>query len=168
MRFQLIDRVLEREPDRLVATKCVTNAEEYLADHFPGFPVLPGVLMLEALVQAGRILLQGGGLDGRHHAPSSFHSGETQSGPAGEVNPPDAALVDTGQAVSAAPLVLADVRSVRYGNMVRPGQTLQVEVKLRSRSENEWGFSGVGTVDGQVAVQGRFKLVGLTCTADNQ
>lgn len=37
--------------------KLVSLAEEYLADHFPTFPVLPGVLMLEAMVQAGRRLI---------------------------------------------------------------------------------------------------------------
>lgn len=54
MRFTLIDRVTELSlGERLVAVKNVSLAEEYLADHFPGFPVLPGVLMLEAMTQAG-------------------------------------------------------------------------------------------------------------------
>ena len=57
VRFELIDRVVERQKDRLVALKCVSRAEEYLADHFPNFAVLPGVMMLESLVQAGRTLL---------------------------------------------------------------------------------------------------------------
>ena len=48
MHFTLIDRVLERTDDRLVAIKLVSAAEEYLQDHFPTFPVLPGVLMIEA------------------------------------------------------------------------------------------------------------------------
>lgn len=117
MRFELIDRVLEQSPDRLVAVKNVTSAEEYLADHFPSFPVLPGVMMLETLVQAARLLL------------------------------------DQPQ-----PLVLAQVRNVRYGNMVRPGQSLEVEVTCRQRDENGWEMNGVGKVDGQVAVQGRFRI----------
>ncbi|MBM4106510.1 MAG: hypothetical protein FJ257_09535 [Phycisphaerae bacterium] len=57
MKFQLVDQVLERSPDRVVAVKAVTAAEEYLADHFPGFPVLPGVFMVEAMVQAARLML---------------------------------------------------------------------------------------------------------------
>ena len=128
MRFELIDRVLERCPDRLTAVKTVTMAEEYLADHFPGFPVLPGVLMLESLVQAARVL-------------AGIHP-------------------------SASPLVVSEVRNVRYGSMVRPGQTLQVEVTLRQRSEAGMEFQGVGTVDGQIAIQGRFRLTTQTdpCT----
>jgi 3-hydroxyacyl-[acyl-carrier-protein] dehydratase len=53
MRFTLLDRVVAIEPGRsITATKSVTLSEEYLADHFPRFPVLPGVLMLEAMTQA--------------------------------------------------------------------------------------------------------------------
>lgn len=59
MRFTLIDRILELEPGaRIVAQKNLSLAEEYLADHFPGFPVMPGVLMLEALTQASAWLIR--------------------------------------------------------------------------------------------------------------
>ena len=101
----------------------VTSAEEYLADHFPGFPVLPGVLMLEAMVQAGRLLVQ-------RQTPGA----------------------------EAGPLVLSQVRNVRYGQMVRPGQCLRVEVTLRKHEGERWEFEGAGSVEGQVAVQGRFIL----------
>ena len=57
MRFNLVDDILEISDERIVTVKNVTMAEEYLADHFPDFPVLPGVMMLEAMVQAGRRLL---------------------------------------------------------------------------------------------------------------
>ncbi len=56
MHFELVDRVLEQSADRIVTIKHVSAAEEYLQDHFPTFPVLPGVMMLEAMVQAGRTL----------------------------------------------------------------------------------------------------------------
>ena len=124
MRFELIDQVLERDSDRLVAVKNVTSAEEYLADHFPGFAVLPGVMMLETLVQAARLLLA-----------------EDTAAPS--------------------PLVLAQVRNVRYGQMVRPGQVLQVEVTLRGQTDDGYELAGVGKVGDQVAVQGRFRLTAL-------
>lgn len=54
MRFELVDQIVETSATRLVAVRAVTAGEEYLADHFPTFPVLPGVLMLEAMVQAAR------------------------------------------------------------------------------------------------------------------
>jgi 3-hydroxyacyl-[acyl-carrier-protein] dehydratase len=53
VKFILVDRLLSVEPARSIKmAKQVSMAEEYLADHFPRFPVLPGVLMLEAAVQA--------------------------------------------------------------------------------------------------------------------
>lgn len=59
MRFTLIDRVVDLEPGvKITAVKNLSMAEEYLADHFPGFPVMPGVLMLEAMTQAAAWLVR--------------------------------------------------------------------------------------------------------------
>jgi 3-hydroxyacyl-[acyl-carrier-protein] dehydratase len=59
MRFCLLDRICSLEPDvELTAVKNVSLAEEYLADHFPEFPVLPGVFMLEAATQAASWLVR--------------------------------------------------------------------------------------------------------------
>ena len=53
MRFLLLDAIQSCEPGvQLTAIKNVAMSEEYLADHFPEFPVLPGVFMLEAATQA--------------------------------------------------------------------------------------------------------------------
>jgi len=59
MKFVLIDRITELVPgQRIAAVKALSMAEEYLADHFPRFPVMPGVLMLEAMVQASAWLVR--------------------------------------------------------------------------------------------------------------
>jgi 3-hydroxyacyl-[acyl-carrier-protein] dehydratase len=59
VRFVLVDRIVELEPGRrIVAQKGVSLAEEYLADHFPKFPVLPGVMMVEAMVQSAAWLVR--------------------------------------------------------------------------------------------------------------
>jgi len=57
VKFNLIDKVEQLTDERIVAVKYVSLAEEYLADHFPTFPVLPGVMMLEAATQAAAWLL---------------------------------------------------------------------------------------------------------------
>ena len=105
MKFQLIDQVLESTPEKVVAIKNVTSAEEYLADHFPSFPVLPGVFMLEAMIQAARTLL------------------EQQGHPR---------------------MMLGEVRALRYGSFVRPGESLKVEVNLQKQSEGAFVFKGQG------------------------
>jgi 3-hydroxyacyl-[acyl-carrier-protein] dehydratase len=129
LKFELIDNVLELEADRILAIKNVTSAEEYLADHFPTFPVLPGVMMLETLVQAARILVA-----------KSQNTGDT-------------------------PLIMAEARNIRYGNMVKPGQSLVVEVTLKGEKDGKWQMVGTGKVDGNVAVQGKFALAALNPTA---
>jgi len=59
MRFSLIDRIVSVEPgEKITAEKCVALSEEYLQDHFPLFPVLPGVFMLEAATQAAAWLIR--------------------------------------------------------------------------------------------------------------
>ncbi|MCE9619963.1 MAG: polyketide synthase dehydratase domain-containing protein [Planctomycetes bacterium] len=125
MKFKLIDAVLERSEDRIVAIKNVTSAEEYLADHFPDFPVLPGVFMLEAMVQAARELLK------------------------------DQTKVR---------LVLGNVRALRYGSFVRPGEALQVEViREKIHEDGSFGLKGSAVVvrstgPGETAVSGRFTM----------
>lgn len=54
--FLLIDRVLEVTDDKVIALKNVSINEPYFQGHFPGVPVMPGVLQVEAMAQAGGIL----------------------------------------------------------------------------------------------------------------
>jgi len=59
MRFILIDKVVSLDSGKEIKTlKSVSLAEEYLADHFPTFPVLPGVLLLEGLIESASWLVR--------------------------------------------------------------------------------------------------------------
>lgn len=126
MHFSLVDRVIEQSADRIVTLKHVSSAEEYLQDHFPSYPVLPGVMMLEAMVQAAR------------------------------------RLCDT----TTAPMVLGQVRALKYGAFVRPGATLRVDVTLHKKNDDGTiDFKGEGTLlepnataEPPTAVSGRFLL----------
>ena len=61
MKFILIDKVIALDRgSRLRAIKSVSLAEEYLADHFPAFPVLPGVLLLQGLIESASWLVRDG------------------------------------------------------------------------------------------------------------
>jgi 3-hydroxyacyl-[acyl-carrier-protein] dehydratase len=57
--FLLVDRIVEMEPERIVGIKQVTANEPHFTGHFPDFPVMPGVLIVEAMAQcAGVLVLQ--------------------------------------------------------------------------------------------------------------
>src|SRR5262245_43062604 len=53
----LVDRIVEIEPERIVGIKCVTANEPQFTGHFPDFPVMPGVLIVEAMAQTAGILV---------------------------------------------------------------------------------------------------------------
>ncbi|MHC4428935.1 MAG: hotdog family protein [Planctomycetota bacterium] len=127
MKFKLLDTILDQSADRIVAIKHVSLAEEYLADHFPTFPVLPGVMMVETMVQAARQM-----------------------------------LADRGDPR----LVLGEVRALKFGSFVRPGEALEVEVTV-SKALDDGAFlcRGSGRVRRHItggrdetAVSGRFTM----------
>ena len=137
MRFVLIDRILEVETHderligvqsfsapcpRLTAVKNLSLAEEYLSDHFPGFPVMPGVLMLEALTQAGAWLIR--------------------------------EMEDFAHSV----IVLKQAKTIKYGSFVEPGRQLELRVEMTSSNPTDCVFKGLGIIDGQEMVKGRFTL----------
>src|ERR1700752_955918 len=110
MRFTLVDRIVEMTAGKsLRAYRNLTLGEEYLADHFPSFPVLPGVLMLEALVQSAAWL-------GR--ATSDFRHSV---------------------------IPLREVKTIKYGSFLEPGQTMTINVDAIGGMDGETlGFKGSG------------------------
>jgi len=55
--FLLVDRILEQEENKIIGVKNVTINEPFFQGHFPGHPVMPGVLILEAMAQTGGVLM---------------------------------------------------------------------------------------------------------------
>ena len=117
--FLLIDRVVEMEADkRLVALKNVTISEPFFPGHFPVKPVMPGVLIIEALAQATGLLAMG-------------------SHP--EMVSENALYYFVG------------IDKARFKRQVIPGDQLRLEVEFHKKKRDIWLFSGVATVDGQLA-----------------
>ena len=123
MRFELIDRIDSITPGKsLRAVKALSLAEEYLQDHFPGRPVMPGVLMVETMVEACAWMVR----------------------------------VETDFVPSM--VVLKVARKVVYGQFVRPGDLLVMDVELLKMADGLAQFSGRGTVNGQTVVSGRLEI----------
>jgi 3-hydroxyacyl-[acyl-carrier-protein] dehydratase len=55
--FLLVDEIVDRSDNKIVCTKTFTGNEDFFAGHYPGFPLVPGVLLCEAAMQSGAILL---------------------------------------------------------------------------------------------------------------
>lgn len=58
--FLLVDRILEMDGERVLGLKNVTFNEPHFTGHFPGAPVMPGVLIVEAMAQAGAVMMLSG------------------------------------------------------------------------------------------------------------
>jgi 3-hydroxyacyl-[acyl-carrier-protein] dehydratase len=118
--FLLVDRVLELEPhQRILAMKNVSVNEPFFQGHFPGHPVMPGVLVVEAMAQAGGLLTQ---LSLQHDG-----DGEKQE----------------------KLFYLVKVDNARFSKMVVPGDQLLLEVRLKRQIRNMAQYQSLARVDGK-------------------
>ena len=123
--FLLVDRIVAWTDAKIECTKVFTGDEDFFAGHYPGYPLVPGVLLCEAAMQCGAILL-------------SRHLDEAE----GRIP------------------VATRLGDVRFKRMVRPGDTIRMEVELTERLANAFFLKAKVTVDGKVAVRFEF-----ACTA---
>ncbi|MDO5554311.1 MAG: 3-hydroxyacyl-ACP dehydratase FabZ family protein [Planctomycetia bacterium] len=123
MKFSLIDRIDELEPGkRIRGSKVLAMAEEYLRDHFPKFPVMPGVLMIEAMTQAS------------------------------------AWLVRVSEDFAHSMVLLKEVKHVKFGKFLQPGQTLVVTATMVSETEHEVVLKTEGTIDGETRIRAQLTM----------
>ncbi len=117
--FLLIDKIIELNPGKgIVGIKNVTYNEPFFGGHFPNFPVMPGVLIIEAMAQvAGIFGLEASGLK-------------------------------AGNADSDTKIFFMSIDKARFRKPVRPGDTLVMTMTLLNHRRNIWKFSGRAEVDG--------------------
>ncbi len=123
MRFTQLDRIVTlKKGESIKACRCLALSESYLADHFPRFPIMPGVLMLEALFQASMW------------------------------------LVRVSQDFEKSYVALRETKSMKFQGFVQPGDTLDVECKIKSCSGDLTNLQVIGSINGEKAVVGRMVL----------
>ena len=153
MRFTLVDRITEIVPgERVSAVKCLTMAEEYLQDHFPLLPVMPGVLMLEALYQASAWLVR---------ATDDFSHSMVQLSEARNVTYKD--FVQPGESL----IINANLQKraenlvwIQASGMVEDRMAVKARLVLDCYNLEERGLAS-GTIDGHIVGELRRELDNL-------
>lgn len=114
----LVDEVAEQTGERIVCRKTFREDEFFFQGHYPGYPLVPGVILCESAMQAGAILLaemlqqQGGGVP-----------------------------------------VATRMNDVKFKRMVRPGDTIEMEVVLKERLADAFFLQAQVTVGGKLAAR---------------
>ncbi len=123
--FLWLDKVIEISDERIVAQKHIDPELDLFSGHYPGNPVLPGVIQCEAAFQAGAVLL--------------------------------ARIAEMGE--SQVPVVTRQ-QNTQFRRMVRPGDTLEIEVTLTEKLGSAYFLKGKVSVDGKTTARLEF-----ACTA---
>ncbi|MEN6315097.1 MAG: 3-hydroxyacyl-ACP dehydratase FabZ [Clostridiaceae bacterium] len=131
--FLLVDKIIELEPGKkAVGIKNVTVNEPFFQGHFPGFPIMPGVLIVEALAQTAGIAA---------NAADAGAEGGENSGKLG---------------------VFASIDAIKFKKQVMPGDTLRMEVEILSSKMGVVKARVKATVDDKVAAEGEIRFAMTT------
>ena len=114
--FLFVDRVVEETDNTIKTEKKVDPKEPYFEGHYPGNPIMPGVLIFESIFQAGAIMM-GKRISNEGKIP-----------------------------------VLTRVNNIKLKHAVNPGDTLQIEVKLKDLVSSAAYMTGKASVNGKTAV----------------
>jgi 3-hydroxyacyl-[acyl-carrier-protein] dehydratase len=150
--FLLVDEIVEQSDTKIVGTKRFTGEEDFFKGHYPEFPLVPGVLLCEAAMQCGAVLLS--------HILSPRPLGEgpgvRAEEPAVSPHPHPYPLPIGEGTVSKKVPVATRMNDIRFKRMVRPGETIRMEVELVERLADAFFLKAKVTVESQVAVRFEF------------
>ena len=114
--FMLIDTIEELEPGvRAVGKKCVSYNEPYFAGHFPGNPVMPGVLIIEALAQVGAVAILG---LPENKGKTAYFAGIDKAKFKQKVVPGDVLMLETKIIKSKGPIGIGEATATVNGKVV--------------------------------------------------
>jgi len=127
--FLMVDRVLELGNNRVLTLKNVSIDEPFFSGHFPGRPVMPGVLVVEAMAQSGALLALG-------------------------IMNPDIMNTELNSAQRPAALfMLTGIDRLRLRRPVVPGDQLRIEVRLLKHHRPLWKMHAEARVDGDLVAE---------------
>src|SRR5262249_43048991 len=129
--FLWLDEIVSQDGDKIVCRKHFTGDEWFFTGHYPDDPIVPGVILCEAAMQAG-----GGVL-----------AGQKKSDENGVLRPADL--------LPHMPVVTR-MNDVRFKQIVRPGDTIEIEVVLRERLGEAYFFDAKITAAGKMAARLEF------------
>ncbi len=115
--FLFVDQVVEITDKKIKAIRKMDPEEAFFKGHYPGYPIMPGVLVCEAIFQTGAILLS-------------------------------KIMTDIGEGVP----VLGRINNAKFRQMVKPGDTLELEAELVERMGTAYYMKGRASVEGKTAV----------------
>ena len=122
--FLFVDKIIDIKENIIQTELTLSGDEDFFKGHFPGNPIMPGVLLQEALFQSGAALMSG-------------KSGATLG-------------------------VVTRVQNAKFKNMVRPGDTLNMEVELLENISNASYMKGTIRVGGKVVLALEFTVASIS------
>jgi len=125
--FLWVDSIISYDSQTIVTEKFIGPDLDFFKGHYPGYPIMPGVLLCEAVFQTGALFM----------AKMLQESGKS--------------LAPGGKAP-----VLTRIRGAKFKREVKPGETIRMQVTLEENIGNAWFFKGKVLVGGKTAVKVEF------------